>query len=218
MDKPGQKITYRLIISQLEHDNFLDIANQFEEILGIQSRAKNHLCELLESVNYQWKIASYYADTVCIQQEISKTVEDDLCVLPGHPATTNIRYDEKNCASKATSDVLFPSDEIQMTKKRASGITISSHSNNLNVKAHGNNLMLSLSGTPNKDDCHRFEYGSHIEDVEVEDCKSCTSSLKIQELLVLKDSKNDLSKPNSEIQSCLIFMRTIARKRLVLFY
>ena len=131
MDKPGLKITYRLIISQLKHDNFLDIANQLEEILGIQSRAENNLCELLESVNYHWKIASYYADTVCRPQEISKSVKDDLCVLPGHPATTNMRYDEKNCASKATSDVLLPSYQTQMTKKRASGNTImSSHSNN----------------------------------------------------------------------------------------
>ena len=58
--------------------------------------------------------------------------------------------------------------------------------------------MLSLSGTPNKDDFHSFEYGSHVQDVEFEDCKSCTSIRKIQELLVLKDSKNDLKGLYSE--------------------
>ena len=198
MDKRGQKITYRLIISQLKHDNFLNIANQLEEILGIQSRAKNHLSELLESINYHWKIASYYADTACIPQVISKSVKDDVCVLPGRQATTNMRYDEKNYASKATPDALFPSEQTQMmNKKQASGITSSSHENNQNVDAHCSNPKLSVTGMSDEGGCHSSEHGYYKQDVEVEDSKSYTqSSHKSQKFLVLEDSKNDLKKPN----------------------
>ena len=223
MDKQSQKITYRLIISQLKHDNFLNIANQLEEILGIQSRAKNHLSELLESINYHWKIASYYADTVYIPQVISKSVEDDLCVLPCHPVTTNMRYDEKNCASKANSDFLFPSNQTQMTKKRASETT-SSYENKQNVDAYCSNPKLSVSGIPDEDDCHSFEYGYDTQDVKVEDSKSYTqSSHKSQKFLVLEDSKNDLKKPNqgihfNEMLPNIVKPDKIAKHRSRLFY
>ena len=210
MDKQSQKITYRLIISQLKHDNFLSIANQLEEILGIQSRAKNHLSELLESINYHWKIASYYADTVYIPQVISKSVEDDLCVLPCHPVTTNMRYDEKNCASKANSDFLFPSNQTQMTKKRASEIT-SSYENKQNVDAHCSNPKLSVFGIPDEDDCHSFEYGYDTQDFEIQDHPLESSSEQCEEIHALSKRTNSIPKLNVDGLHDRIYTDSISR-------
>ena len=77
MIKERQKTVYSLIISQLRYDGFTDISTQLEDYTCIQTRAKNHLDKLVESVEYQWKITSFFADNDCIPTLLSKNALKD---------------------------------------------------------------------------------------------------------------------------------------------
>ena len=82
MIKEKQKTVYSLIISQLRYDGFTDISTQLEEYTCIQTRPNNHLYKLVESVEYQWKITSWFADTACVTSSLSK---DSLPIQPLGP-------------------------------------------------------------------------------------------------------------------------------------
>ena len=77
MIKEKQKTVYSLIISQLRYDGFTDISSQLKDYTCIQTWAKNHLDKLVESVEYQWKITSFFADNDCIPTLLSKNALKD---------------------------------------------------------------------------------------------------------------------------------------------
>ena len=91
-----KKTVYRLIISQLQYDGFVDISTQLEVYTCIQTRAKNHLDKLVESVEYQWKITSFFADNDCIPTLLSKNVLKDSSPKQLFNSDSRKTYSESN--------------------------------------------------------------------------------------------------------------------------
>ena len=74
MTSQVQHISYGLIISQLKYDRYVNIAAQLEDALGIHARAKNFLCELIESIEHQNKIAAYFCESKYVPTLLSKGI------------------------------------------------------------------------------------------------------------------------------------------------
>ena len=96
MIKEKQKTVYSLIISQLRYDGFRDISSQLEDYTCIQTRPKNHLDKLVESVEYQWKITSIFVDDNCIPSLLSKRGSNDNSAKRSFNSESRKTYSKSN--------------------------------------------------------------------------------------------------------------------------
>ena len=112
-----KKTVYRLIISQLQYDGFADISTQLEAYTCIQTRAKNHLDKLVESVEYQWKITSFFADNNCIPTLLSKNVLKDSSPKQLFNSDSRKTYSESNFNSfrECVTNPCVPADAQILT-------------------------------------------------------------------------------------------------------
>ena len=105
MINENQRTVYGLIISQLRYDGFVDISSQLEEYTCIQTRPKNHLSKLVESVEYQWKITSIFVDSNCIPSLLSKRGSNDKSTKHSFNSDSRKTYSEINrFVSKSSSN------------------------------------------------------------------------------------------------------------------